>query len=173
MIQKKREEADPQILMHIKRVVCALFLARLFKEVCYRHPPPWGHCSFPHARNASGFAGNKGSIIAWKCHPDKRDETFYELCPSYKIGITGSDGKTTTATLVYELLRAILPSESTVALGGNIGTPLLPRLDELRAGDYAVTELSSFQLMTFSTCARDSNNRQHIAEPLKLAQRYG
>ena len=75
---------------------------------------------------------------------------FYELCPSYKIGITGSDGKTTTATLVYELLRAILPSESTVALGGNIGTPLLPRLDELRAGDYAVTELSSFQLMTFS-----------------------
>ena len=51
---------------------------------------------------------------------------------------------------MYELLRAILPSESTVAIGGNIGTPLLPRLDELRAGDYAVTELSSFQLMTFS-----------------------
>lgn len=61
------------------------------------------------------------------------------------IGVTGSDGKTTTATLVAALLRA---EGHRVVLGGNNGEPLLPHLETLRAADFAVVELSSFQLMS-------------------------
>lgn len=61
------------------------------------------------------------------------------------IGVTGSDGKTTTANLVARLLAG---AGHRVFLGGNNGTPLLPRAGEMRAGDLAVLELSSFQLIT-------------------------
>ena len=71
-------------------------------------------------------------------------EVFFEVCPCHTIAVTGSDGKTTTTTLVSEMLKA---EEYTVWLGGNIGTPLLPRCREMGTEDYAVVELSSFQLM--------------------------
>ena len=65
------------------------------------------------------------------------------VCPCPIIGITGSDGKTTTTTLSEILKHA----GYTVHLGGNIGTPLLPRVDTMTENDLAVVELSSFQLM--------------------------
>lgn len=71
-------------------------------------------------------------------------ELFFSVCPCPIIGITGSDGKTTTTTLVCEILRH---AGHTVHLGGNIGTPLLPRTSEMSPDDLAVVELSSFQLM--------------------------
>ncbi len=71
-------------------------------------------------------------------------EAFFEVCPCQIIGVTGSDGKTTTTTLVAEMLKA---SGKTVWLGGNIGTPLLPLVPQMKEKDYAVVELSSFQLM--------------------------
>ena len=71
-------------------------------------------------------------------------EVFFELCPCKIIAVTGSDGKTTTTTLISELLKT---AGKTVWLGGNIGTPLLPVCDQIRDTDYAVVELSSFQLM--------------------------
>ena len=71
-------------------------------------------------------------------------EVFFELCPCYIIAVTGSDGKTTTTTLVSEMLKK---SGKTVWLGGNIGTPLLPLVKQMQPEDYAVVELSSFQLM--------------------------
>ena len=71
-------------------------------------------------------------------------EVFFELCPCKIIAVTGSDGKTTTTTLVSELLKA---SGKKVWLGGNIGTPLLPICDQIKETDIAVVELSSFQLM--------------------------
>ena len=71
-------------------------------------------------------------------------EVFFEVCPCHIIGITGSDGKTTTTTLVSEILKA---GGKTVWLGGNIGEPLLPRVRKMGEDDYAVVELSSFQLM--------------------------
>ena len=71
-------------------------------------------------------------------------EIFFELCPCKILAVTGSDGKTTTTTLISEMLKA---AGETVWLGGNIGTPLLPKLDHIKAEDYAVVELSSFQLM--------------------------
>lgn len=71
-------------------------------------------------------------------------EVFFEVCPCTLLGVTGSDGKTTTTTLVSEMLKA---AGKTVWLGGNIGTPLLPLVRQMKAEDYAVVELSSFQLM--------------------------
>lgn len=75
-------------------------------------------------------------------------ELFFDLCPYQTIGVTGSDGKTTTTTLIYEMLSA---AGRTAFIGGNIGDPLLPRLKQMSDGDIAVVELSSFQLMTFKT----------------------
>ncbi len=71
-------------------------------------------------------------------------EAFFQVCPCNLIAVTGSDGKTTTTTLVSEMLKA---EGSTVWLGGNIGTPLLPLVRQMQETDYAVVELSSFQLM--------------------------
>lgn len=72
-------------------------------------------------------------------------EIFLSRTPATVIGVTGSDGKSTTSTLIYEILCR---AGHRVFLGGNIGNSLLPRLPEMRAGDYAVVELSSFQLHT-------------------------
>ena len=71
-------------------------------------------------------------------------EVFFEVCPCKILAVTGSDGKTTTTTLISEMLKA---EGKTVWLGGNIGTPLLPLTRKMKESDYAVVELSSFQLM--------------------------
>ncbi len=70
-------------------------------------------------------------------------QEFFLHCPCRIIGITGSDGKTTTTTLTAKLLSA---SGHRVHLGGNIGKNLLSTLDEIEPNDFAVVELSSFQL---------------------------
>lgn len=72
-------------------------------------------------------------------------EIFFDYCPCHIIGITGSDGKTTVSTLIYEMLKA---EGKTVHLGGNIGEPLLPKIENMSANDIAVVELSSFQLIS-------------------------
>lgn len=72
-------------------------------------------------------------------------EVFFDVCPCRIIAVTGSDGKTTTTTLISELLKR---AGYTVHLGGNIGTPLLCSSEGFSSKDFAVVELSSFQLMT-------------------------
>ncbi len=72
-------------------------------------------------------------------------ELFIHLCPCKILAITGSDGKTTTTTLTAEMLKK---AGKKVWLGGNIGTPLFTKLEEVKKEDIAVLELSSFQLMT-------------------------
>ncbi len=89
-------------------------------------------------------------------------DVFFALCPCTLIAVTGSDGKTTTTTLISEMLRA---EGKTVWLGGNIGTPLLPLCRQMQAGDYAVVELSSFQLM-------DMTHSPHIAVITNLAPNH-
>jgi UDP-N-acetylmuramoylalanine--D-glutamate ligase len=68
---------------------------------------------------------------------------FLALCPAPSFGITGSAGKSTTASLVAAVLEA---SGTRTHLGGNIGRPLIERLSEIDAADAVVLELSSFQL---------------------------
>ena len=72
-------------------------------------------------------------------------EVFFDLCPCNTIAVTGSDGKTTTTTIISEMLKA---AGKTVHLGGNIGKPLLPEIENILSDDWAVVELSSFQLIS-------------------------
>lgn len=89
-------------------------------------------------------------------------EVFFQVCPCTKIAVTGSDGKTTTTTIIAELLRA---AGKTVHLGGNIGHPLLAETGEMKPEDVAVLELSSFQLMTMT-------HSPHIAIVTNLAPNH-
>ena len=72
-------------------------------------------------------------------------EVFMDLCPAHVTAITGSDGKTTTTTLVHKLLTM---AGYNTHVGGNIGAPLLPEIDSIKESDWVVLELSSFQLQT-------------------------
>lgn len=84
-------------------------------------------------------AKEKGSIITSEM------EVFFSLCPCRIIAVTGSEGKTTTTTLISKFLEA---QGFTCHLGGNIGKPLLPEVLNINPDDFAVVELSSFQLHT-------------------------
>lgn len=75
-------------------------------------------------------------------------EMFFETCPCPIYAVTGSDGKTTTTTLISEMLKS---AGKTVHLGGNIGKPLYARIEQVKAEDVAVVELSSFQLLSMRT----------------------
>ena len=77
-------------------------------------------------------------------------EAFFEVCPCPILAVTGSDGKTTTTTIIAELLRH---AGHRVWIGGNIGQPLLSQAGQMRETDFAVVELSSFQLMTMQKSA--------------------
>ena len=90
------------------------------------------------------MARENGSIITSEM------EVFFEVCPAKIIAITGSDGKTTTTTLVHKILTE---SGHKCHLGGNIGNPLLCNTEEIAPDDLVVLELSSFQLHTMKKSA--------------------
>ena len=77
-------------------------------------------------------------------------ELFFQFCPCEIVGVTGSDGKTTTTTLIAKILEH---AGHRVWIGGNIGAPLLPQAAEMTQTDLAVVELSSFQLMSMERSA--------------------
>ena len=77
-------------------------------------------------------------------------ELFFELCPAPIIAVTGSDGKTTTTSLIYDMLCR---AGYHCYLGGNIGHPLVSELEEMTPDDRVVLELSSFQLQTMKRSA--------------------
>ena len=72
-------------------------------------------------------------------------EVFFDLCPATIFAVTGSDGKTTTTTLIAKMLEA---EGKNVFVGGNIGKPLLPEIENINKEDFVVVELSSFQLIS-------------------------
>ncbi len=107
------------------------YLEGLDHDIIFRTP---GLMPFdPHLEAAK----SKGSVITSEM------EVFFSLCPCKTIAVTGSDGKTTTTTIISELLKA---AGYRVHLGGNIGHPLLCEIPDTVAEDIAVLELSSFQL---------------------------
>ena len=101
-------------------------------------------------------AVSRGSVLTSEM------EVFFVVCPCPKIAVTGSDGKTTTTTIIAELLKR---AGKTVHLGGNIGHPLLAETGKMKPEDVAVLELSSFQLMTMT-------HSPHIAVVTNLAPNH-
>ena len=89
-------------------------------------------------------AGGDASVPALVSESD----LFLRLCPSPTVGVTGTKGKTTTASLAYAILAAD-PLHPAI-LGGNIGTPLVERVGELTTGHRVVVELSELQLPALS-----------------------
>lgn len=92
-------------------------------------------------------ARRNGSVITSEM------EVFFDLCPAKIYAVTGSDGKTTTTTLIYEMLKK---QGYNCYLGGNIGKPLLPEIEYITKDDKIVVELSSFQLHTMRRSANVS-----------------
>ena len=131
-----REKLDAEIL-ELERAGCVLhageaYLQGVEADVVFRTPGM-------HPGNPAIQAlAHRGAKITSEM------DVFFEVCPCRIIGVTGSDGKTTTTTLISEMLKA---AGYTVWLGGNIGTPLLPKVRDMKPEDFAVVELSSFQLM--------------------------
>ena len=74
-------------------------------------------------------------------------EIFFDICPCRIFAVTGSDGKTTTTTVISEMLKS---QGYTVHIGGNIGKPLLPEIETIGKTDVCVVELSSFQLISMT-----------------------
>ncbi len=120
---------------NVKTVIGEEYLDNIDEDVVFRSP------GIMYTSDAIQKAIKSGVLVTSEM------EVFFELCPSAIIGITGSDGKTTTTTLISEMLKA---EGKKVFIGGNIGEPLLPRLNQMTKDDYAVVELSSFQLMSMT-----------------------
>ena len=149
-----REKLDAEVL-ELESLGCELrlgdsYLENLTGDMVFRTP---------------GMHPEKPELVALRdtgAEVTSEMEVFFTLCPCTTIAVTGSDGKTTTTTLIAEMLKA---AGKTVWLGGNIGTPLLPLLDRMRPEDFAVVELSSFQLM-------DMKHSSHIAVVTNLAPNH-
>ena len=128
-VRDKRECTVPDA-----RVICGDdYLAELTEDVIFRSPG-----IMPHMPEIAA-AVRRGAVLTSEI------EAFFEVCPCKIIAVTGSDGKTTTTTLIGEMLSA---EGKTVHIGGNIGTPLFTRADTINPDGFAVLELSSFQLIT-------------------------
>ena len=131
-----REKLDAEVL-ELETMGCKLhvgdnYLEDVEADVLFRTPGM--HPSNPAIQ----------TLVAKGAQVTSEMEVFFKVCPCQLIAVTGSDGKTTTTTLISEMLKA---EGKTVWLGGNIGTPLLPLVRQMQESDYAVVELSSFQLM--------------------------
>lgn len=131
-----REQLDPEVLAleqaGAKLKVGEGYLENLYADVVFRTPGM--HPDIP----ALAKLREQGAVITSEM------EAFFTVCPCQVIGVTGSDGKTTTTTLIAEILKH---TGKTVWVGGNIGQPLLPLAKKMTEEDFAVVELSSFQLM--------------------------
>ena len=149
-----REKLDAEVL-ELERLGCRLqvgegYLENLSADLVFRTP------GMHPANPALEMLRQTGAEVTSEM------EIFFELCPCTILAVTGSDGKTTTTTLISEMLKA---AGKTVWLGGNIGTPLLPLLDNMKVTDFAVVELSSFQLM-------DMRRSPHVAVVTNLAPNH-
>jgi UDP-N-acetylmuramoylalanine--D-glutamate ligase len=140
--KKPLEELSEQALAFSKRgvkfVTGESYLDVIDADVIFRSP---------------GIRDDKGGIpeaMARGAMLTSEMELFFALTPSKIIAVTGSDGKTTTTTLTSKILGCELEQkgEGRVYVGGNIGEPLLPFVKDMTEKDFAVVELSSFQLKT-------------------------
>lgn len=109
------------------------YLGNITEDVLFRAP------GMPYYLPELTAARRAGCVVTSEM------EVFFELCPCKIYAVTGSDGKTTTTSIISEFLKA---QGKNVRLGGNIGRPLLPEIESIKKDDVAVVELSSFQLIS-------------------------
>ena len=152
--KRTREQMGEQA-EHLEQLGCELhlgadYLKDLEADVIFRTPG-----LRPDVPEISACV-QKGAVLTSEM------EVFFRICPCPIIAVTGSDGKTTTTTIIAELLKK---AGKRVWVGGNIGHPLLCEADGMLATDYAVLELSSFQLMTMK-------HSPHIAVVTNLAPNH-
>ena len=152
---KKRREALGAVAEQLEALGCRLrlgedYLKDLTEDVIFRTPGM--RPDLPELTEAVA----RGSVLTSEM------EVFLEVCPCPIVAVTGSDGKTTTTTIISELLKR---AGKTVHVGGNIGHPLLAETGSMQPDDMAVLELSSFQLMTMT-------RSPHIAVITNLAPNH-
>lgn len=137
-VEELGEEAVALMARGVTFVTGDTYLDTIEADVIFRSP---------------GIRPDKGGIpeaLARGAFLTSEMELFFAMTPARILAVTGSDGKTTTTTLISKILAKEMESKGKgrVYVGGNIGEPLLPRVREMNAEDFAVVELSSFQLMT-------------------------
>lgn len=152
--KRSREQMGEQA-EHLEQLGCELhlgpdYLKDLEADVIFRTPG-----LRPDVPEISACV-QKGAVLTSEM------EVFFRICPCPIIAVTGSDGKTTTTTIIAELLKK---AGKRVWVGGNIGHPLLCEADGMLSTDFAVLELSSFQLMTME-------RSPHIAVVTNLAPNH-
>ena len=152
---KKSREALGAVAEQLEALGCRLrlgedYLKDLTEDVIFRTPGM--RPDLPELTEAVA----RGSVLTSEM------EVFLEVCPCPIVAVTGSDGKTTTTTIIAELLKR---AGKTVHVGGNIGHPLLAETGSMQPDDIAVLELSSFQLMTMT-------RSPHIAVITNLAPNH-
>ena len=152
--KRTREQMGEQA-EHLERLGCELhlgpdYLKDLDADVIFRTPG-----LRPDVPEISACV-QQGAVLTSEM------EVFFQICPCPIIAVTGSDGKTTTTTIIAELLKK---AGKRVWVGGNIGHPLLYEADNMRPDHCAVLELSSFQLMTMT-------QSPHIAVVTNLAPNH-
>ena len=134
------KELDKELIEKLESLNCKYYIGENALDnlngfdIIFRSP------SILPTRKEIEKAKENGSIITSEVRE------VLNLCPCKVIGITGSDGKTTTTTLINEILTT---NGYTTHLGGNIGTPLFTKIKDMKKEDIIVLELSSFQLMDF------------------------
>ena len=141
---KPIEQLSPQVKeLCEKRGLCVIcgegYLEELDEEIIFRSPGLRPDVAQIAAAQAAGA-----------CLTSEM-ELFFSLTPAKIVAVTGSDGKTTTTTLTYLLVKSLLEKSGSCGkayVGGNIGTPLLPLVYDMSEEDIAVVELSSFQLQS-------------------------
>lgn len=149
---KSRNEIDKSLFNKLKTDVDFYFKKAIEKKVDLIVRSPGVRSDHPQIVNLL----EKGAILT---SPTK---IFFEKCPAPIIGVTGTKGKGTTSTLIYEMLKS---QYRDVFLAGNIGTPMLQILPEVTEKSLVVLELSSFQLIDLSTSP-------HIAVVLMITSEH-
>lgn len=136
--RKTREQFDPELYSRFESKGAHFILGDAYLDSL---------CEFDVVYRTPGMYYNHPKLIEARAQGvviTSEMESFFDLCPCKTYAVTGSDGKTTTTTLISEFLKT---EGYKVWLGGNIGTPLLDKIPEMTENDVCVTELSSFQLM--------------------------
>ena len=133
------ETADTLEARGVRLVLGEDYLENLTEQVIFRSPG-----IRPDLPQIAAAVAN-GAVLTSEM------ELFMARTPTPVFAITGSDGKTTTTNLAYQLLKTQFEKDSAARsayIGGNVGKPLLPHVEEMTEDDIAVAELSSFQLFT-------------------------